>query len=439
MTHKYHHIDKRVKDSFHEFRAAPPPGAWDRLDQAISGQKRGRLILLRNRSIMAAATVAVLIAGYFILFMNQRPDLPVLISDVGNAEVSPDKTEISPGSKEPARHNVSETKAALESDAISEQQNFAARVDQESDAIKIKNVEIEEHRFTKPALTQLEISEHLLDESIEFTAPVIPFKLPVISPRNYPEYLIADAATPGSESGYRWTVAGLAGQTYSNYYEAGGSRQPMDGLYQQDAGAVAREQFTHPLVSYGLTVDYQVTSRFGVASGLGVHYFHTPMIQEVSGLTILSQKKPVENAFGSVSFNDAGIQSALAKSPLIELYSGRLEQKFSYFEIPVTATYLIIDKQVGLGLKAGFGNNLLLENKVLFTDENISREMGYTEGLKNYYLSGILALDLYLKFRDKWQANFSPVYRHALQPVSNDPLDPHIFSFGLYSGVRFSF
>lgn len=407
------------------------------MDQAISGQKRGKVILLRHRIMMVAAAVALLIAGYFVLFMDQQPELPVIISEIDQSETGQDITDITPGSsKEPAQQTSPAGSGYTEALHLTEQQEITGRTDSKPNT---SNPQKTEPYYLQVTQTPILISELISDESIEPYDPVIPTRLPVIPTYSYPGYIFTDAAIPDPQTSYRWTIAGLAGQTYSNYYEADGSRQALDGLYQQDVSSGTGEQITHPLVSYGLAVDYQITSRFGVSSGLGLHYFQTPMIQEVSGLTILSQKKPIANAFGSVSFNDAGIKSTLAKNPLIELYSGRLEQKFSYFEIPVTATYLIIDKQVGLSVKAGFGNNLLLENKVLFTDENISREMGYTEGLKSYYLSGILSLDLYLKFRNKWQANFSPVYRHALQPVSNDPMDPHTFSFGLYSGVKFRF
>jgi hypothetical protein len=170
-----------------------------------------------------------------------------------------------------------------------------------------------------------------------------------------------------------------------------------------------------------------------------MHQFSTTLADvQQSEIATLTSSQPVGNALGQISFNQK-IQSDLSKNPVLEVNADRFKQHLSYVEIPLMASWRIADRRLGVGINAGFGTNLLIDNTVTLTEESETRVVGQTEGIKDMYVSSIVSLDLILNLHPKWSWSFTPLYRHALQPVSDNDYDPRIISFGLYTGLNYRF
>lgn len=443
MTTQDNHIDKRVKDSFSEYRVSPPTGIWNRLEQSIEIQRHARIMLIRRRIILVAAVMAAFITGYFFATINYNSELIVADTTVSTlpaksneqeiftAGKQSDQPEVAASSLEQMERKVSNAGMRKETDIITQAQQPV-----------VAQTPVLQGLPATMNLAEIEYVETVLISHLDIPTLKPGFLIPVIgsvkTTKDPVNYLIPDVGAPSSPTQNRWSIAGMAGQTYANYYQ-GINNQSIDGVYQHSVVSTTQEKITSPLASFTLAVDYNLSSRFGISSGLASHNFSTPLHYGSMEKVTLNNQKPLVNAFGVIELNDE-IRNDISKSPNQTVNSEQFEQSFSYFEIPMTATYRIIDRKIGLGVKAGLGGNFLTDNKViLHMPDGESDVLGETDGVRDFYLSGIFSLDLSLKIFNKWHASFTPVYRHAIQPVSNTSLNPHTFSVGLYSGLRYRF
>lgn len=236
----------------------------------------------------------------------------------------------------------------------------------------------------------------------------------------------------------RWSVTGSAGQTMANYYQR---HTPANDqlMYRHDMISTTPERVMNPKHSMGAEIRYQITRNFGVSGGVAMHQFATNIADaQQPELATLSSTQTVGNALGVVAFNQK-TRNDLVKKPVIQVSAEQFEQHLSYVEIPLTASWRLADRRLGFGINAGFGTNFLINNTVTLVNDQESTTIGYTEGVRDVYFSGIFSMDLILNLHPKWSWSFTPLYRHALQPVSEGELDPRIISFGLYSGLQYRF
>jgi hypothetical protein len=435
MTLQEYQIDKRVKESFGDYQVSPPASVWNRLEHSIGSRKRQKVILYRRRFLAAAAVILAFFTGYLaaVLYAPQQ-DLQIPgrgMQQLANEQQPPQLPEGLSAQAQPAAQQMTDGN-------VPSGRNSLLQAHREKEA----NILPPMHQL----LTLLSLPDMRSGYTEDVTLPLIeyPYLITKLSPM-HPVTVPLNTLPDISRNNYsgRFAVAGLAGQTYANYYLANTAKAYDNGqfaeLYQHDVVASSKELVTRPSVSYGMTMDFGITRRIGVSTGLAMHRFSAPLTYGTGEIALLSTQKPVYNQFGVVHFNDH-IRSDMSKSPLLEVNTGEFIQRFSYVEVPVTGVYSLIDRKVNLGVRAGLGGNILTGNSVVLVTSEETTEMGTTEGMRPFYLSGIAGLDVSMQFRKHWSASFSPVYRHALQGVSHQETPrPHIVSLGFYSGIRYRF
>ncbi|MFO7721774.1 MAG: hypothetical protein R6V49_00980 [Bacteroidales bacterium] len=440
MTLQDYQIDKRVKESFGEYQVSPPASVWNRLEQSIGNGKRARVALLRRRFLAVAAVILAFITGYLAAILYS-PQQEILLPGEGQQQLAshqprpelPDVvvTPVHPTEKAPDGNNGIPVPSGRNS---------------------LLQAYLEPQTGKLPPMQQLFTMLTVQDSPYDFTDDLVipeagyPYLITSLPPGQDAIPTFIDVPDNGNNAyGGRFAVAGLAGQTYANYYltnlyqQYSYSTGQVYEFYQHDIVASSKELVNKPSVSYGVTMDFGITQRIGISTGIATHQFAAPLTYGSGEIALLSIQKPVYNQFGVVHFNE-NIRSEMAKNPLLAVNTGEFIQKFSYVEVPVTGVYTLIDRKVNLDIRAGVGGNVLTGNKVVLVTSEETTEMGTTDGMRRFYLSGVAGLDVSMQFGEHWRASFSPVYRHALQGVSHqESPKPHIISLGLYTGLRYRF
>jgi len=441
-------IDKIVKGAMNSFESPPPPDGWGRLERTLGSNIKGAVIPFRRRMLTIAAVVLAFVGGYFLAMMNSTDQPLVQDHTVALAENSDSKETRGSDMTKPMTGRTNSTDISTYVSGNNGNQSIRSSAD---GVTTIHGTTVQQPLQTPPQTLEVGVLLKDLSEPIPIIAmtellPTLAFEIPYrivhlgyLRNGQEPTFPATPIAPPDLNRPLtRWSVAGLAGQTISNYYH--GTSMPMEtGSYRNDLVTTTQEQLFNPLLSYGLGVGYNLTPTFGISTGLSVHQFSTPLINPTKAeYTVMSAEKPVANPLGEVQFNHQ-IKSSLSKSPQQEVFQGHYAQHLSYLEVPLTATWRLIDRRMGLGLRGGFGGNILQQNQVRFSEETGTVNVGTTDGVKLLYISGIIGADLSIRFNEHWRWSFVPVYRHALQSVSDTEYSPRIISFGLYSGLHFSF
>ncbi len=445
MLVNHQDIDKKVRESFGSWEVPPPPGIWARLEQSVVDNRRSAMILLRRRIISVAAVILAFLTGYFIA-LNRHYDYPD--TSAGNkTELASNQHQSATTDGGPGQLTYTESRSSLTSPLEIEnveKSRFQATMGKTNASdVDLLSVSYPD-QFTNADLyfSSDPASYDPIDVTIPESAVWPGFvskhrfdNIPVVA--DITDSIVTDPI--GADPQFRrWSITGMAGQTYANYYQTSYAQQEY-GIYEHNLISTTKDQIIKPLTSYSLDVDYRITNRIAIGTGLSMYDFSTPMTSpERAEFTLLSTDRTVGNSLGTLELNK-DVKSYLMKVPLLEVNSTQFEQRLSYIEIPLTANFNIMDNRLGLGVRAGFGGNILLDNSVYLKTEDYSNEIGTTSEINDFYLSSIIAVDLSFRLHQNWKWNFSPVYRHALQPVSSSDYDPRIISFGLYTGILYRF
>ncbi len=440
MTGKEHHIDKAVRGASSGFEAAPPPGVWSRLDRSLDARQRGAVLSIRRKILTTAAVILAFVSGYFLAMVSRidSPDMAPIqtpLLAVEYADTAEAATPLLPAPRVTTHSAPSEPLiASHESTSIPLSPRHHDPIDPIHPTRPTQPSDQPIHTTTPQSeLPQIAFNEWLPD----FDGLIIPVLEPFTSPVTPP--LNTDFQAVDRLPGSRWRIAGIAGQTVANYYQTSAAAPLADGVYQHDMMGTMGEQMLSPLFSWGLNLQYQLSTRTGISTGLAFHQFSTPMVNPVTAnYTMLSSGKLGTNPLGAVVL-DQTVEMSLAKSPGQEVNPGDFTQHISYLEIPITATWGVSFNRVSLSLSGGIGGNLLQGNDVMHTTESDRQSIGTTDGIKELYFSGILAADVSIRLDEQWHWSFLPVYRHALHSVSQSEFRPRIISFGLYTGLQFRF
>lgn len=129
---------------------------------------------------------------------------------------------------------------------------------------------------------------------------------------------------------------------------------------------------------------------------------------------------------------------------LLEELGFGLTQRFSFVEIPVVLRYTLLDRRVGLHLKAGMAANFLINNEVLLVSDAYKDVVGQTSGLRDHYFSGIGGLVMTVPVSQRFQLFIEPTGQIFLNPMGRDDMSARStkafpYHFAVYSGLAYRF
>jgi hypothetical protein len=462
MTTENHPIDQLFKERLGNFEQVPPVGLLDKINQDIAFRGRvRRMNQVRTISSIAAALVLIAMAGWYTLDLN-----PVTKNEFSQ-QIRTDNAPVQPGvekgtlvqstlsGKEPASQQDNKKPASAQLVG-----HFASR------SIPKKNISKSDVSVGNEAgaaqltgkRTELpdQLAEGLGQESPnkEDTATTNEKKQPEngtqsVQKKNEPLYfadskLTPDPSTTTSRRG-NWSIRAEVSPMF-----------PSESLGSNSK--VSPDTKSMGTVSGGMMASYQVNDRIKISSGIrfsqmkqGTHTDYT--LSKTSGITYLQPVEKAGNISRDVSLylpsvssivysNGMNANAAYATSTNItSRFESDVFQEFKYLEVPIQATYKLIDqKQLTVGLTGGVSTNFLIGNLASITQNGIKLSRGDTDNLRNVLYSGSAGIELGYDLGKNLVLTVEPRIKQYLHSVSsNDLITYRPLQLGIFTGITYSF
>ncbi len=234
----------------------------------------------------------------------------------------------------------------------------------------------------------------------------------------------------------KWSV----GTTYSPvYYNTLTTGSPINESLAENSKS------TDDAISLGLKVNYQLTNKINIQSGVNkvelayntknvnatlssAKYAANNINTDKPGVILApSSAKPLDNIEASANLKN--------KSNI----NGDLNQSIEYFEFPIELKYNVFESKVGINVIGGFSTFILTNNSVSMVSQNYATSLGAANNLNSVNFSGNFGIDLDYKINSNWYLNVAPMFKYQFNTYTNSSGNFQPYYLGVYSGLNFRF
>ena len=247
-------------------------------------------------------------------------------------------------------------------------------------------------------------------------------------------------ATADNKPNYRWEVAPNVGPVFYNSLSEGSS---IDSNFSDNP------QSSDVNIAYGIQIAYNLNNRFSIRSGIS----NVNLGYSTSGLDLGTG--PVAASTNYIDYDkrddvtipvdkgslvnqnpDGGFGDITPKSTSGEVV---LNQKISYYEMPLELKYVILNKKFGINIIGGFSTLLLGDNEITVDAGDYNEVLGEASNLSSLSFTTNLGLGLNYSFSKKLMFNIEPMFKYQLNPYSDSSVEFKPYYIGIYSGLSFKF
>jgi len=437
-----HPIDQIFRDKLGDFEMNPSVDLLDQIQQQVAYRGRVRRInQVKTILSIAAALVLVLMAGWYTI----TPE--VIVNNSVPSQIQPNILPVNPEVE----------KSIQVTPSISNQQLALQQKQQQPAAVKTG-------RPGKKAATTIKIapqptvsvgSELLANEptSGELNNGVDQSKQSAVSKNEKKSDPSSKTNTRGAELPY------FADSNFSPANQEGGSAKGSWGIKaelspmfspQNQASAVG-SAVTKSIntVCGGMIAAYKVNDKLSISTGIrfsqmkqGTHTAYA--LNAKSGITYLEPVEKSANIAGDVSLYLPSKSSivyfnGMQVSPTNAAGSD-ISQEFKYLEIPVQATYKLLDNKLSLGVTGGISTNILVGNYASITENGIKISNGNTQNLRDVIYAGSAGIELGYGLGKNLVLTVEPRLKQYMHSVSsNDQINYKPLQMGIFTGITYSF
>ncbi|MGE4290207.1 MAG: hypothetical protein AB7E36_16125 [Salinivirgaceae bacterium] len=491
-------IDKIFKEGLADYSQKPPAFVWDNIEHSLN---KKRIRMRRNLFYSLAASVALLIsfgAGYLltafhteqgVLVQNVKDEKPGLQN---TAKEQPPVLLVEP---EPMNEAAATT-------GIKRDEAEKSSVQPDSKPVETTDVSAEPQKTEsniKKASTGGTLLPPMFSSGAEYNAysPVDDSKvnsapdamdessdmatlqaIPAIESR------ILQAKTDSRELKYSCQSLAMFNDDYQvqtkkkeNPWAVSVNASPLlsyrsvgaansDYVYTAEVTSNYEQEYKNekPLMSYsaGIDLGYKMTGRWSLQTGV----YYSEIGQRSQDVTVYDFQSfgsadqssyQVNTSVGNVRIKGTTselVNSSSSDGQIINtpVYTDGMEtfvrssgvevdfvQVFSFYEIPMMVRYLLIDRKLSMNVLGGISANILQGNKTYLVDNNERQNLdAETESVKGMGYNGLFGFGFEYPLVNRLNLNLQPTFRYALSPM-NDAGTVHPYSFGIYTGIKYSF
>jgi len=198
------------------------------------------------------------------------------------------------------------------------------------------------------------------------------------------------------------------------------------------------------LVGYGLGVNYAITSKLNIRTGINklTLGYNT---NEVLAYTTLQTTEVLANRT-NITF-DKNSQNMVLRSEdnftftneFLSPEKGQLNQRIGYLEVPVELSYQLLDKRFGIDIIGGMSTLFLNENKISVISNGMSIPIGEANNLSDVHFSTNIGLGFRYEIFKSFEANLEPMFKYQLGTFNKNDGNFKPYILGLYTGLSFKF
>lgn len=414
------HIDRLYQEKFRDFEAMPREQVWKSISAKLREpeQKKPMLTPLWSRLAGVAAVLAfILLIGDWIFPSSNR-------SAVVNEEI---KEGIKNTNSSLAENSqllpLKPSKGSLPP-AEETEENFVSGKNYPEQKMILDNSSLE-----KKSITQNKQELSARERTLAGTNRLSSLKEQAISQAIEKEKKqIASESSRGS-----FEVKTHAAPIYQGNFGKGNF---LDPRFSEKSGEA---EITY---SYGINIAYNISERIKIRSGIN----KVNMSYNTNGIAYQAVVGPVDIEGVAFSQPDLTGTETSAKIPagytdrssVGSLYTGMLNQKMGFIEVPVELEYNLIKKRFELNLIGGASTLFLDENEVSLNSNNVMA-FGKAKNLKEVSFSTNIGLGLDYNLSEHFKLNFEPMLKYQLNTFSSNSADNQPYYFGIYSGFSYKF
>ena len=450
MLTEHDDIDKLFLKTLGEYEKRPPVSVWTNIEKRLDQRSTGRIIMLRTISI-AAAIVLVLLAGWWMT--NPEKEGSQLQNSIVSQGVITNKTDQPKNiTLDTPTINTDKVKSPLPSEKnqvlpskVSSLAAFAAnttfigtngqpsalkpgeRILLDSEKVVFENLE-QKFKVVK------KITEWIADKVSDDT--IRSFDSISKSPAKTAIAAISLDKSTGIQNidhfkkiSGRWSLKAEVAPVFNRQAPNNGQQGYLNsGLSQNYSPQKTTSENTF---SAGIVAGYKVSKRLIIKSGM--------IIKNIRQTTSNADFMGMNNSFiaagntlhattptGLVTLNASGANSngatLISDSQITNtsIYSGNnvLKQNMQFVEIPVHATYKLINSKMDLGVTGGISTNILVGNKALLSGSGDLSGSGETANMRNVVYSGEVGLEIGYQISNRLTLTIEPRLKHYINSLS---------------------
>ncbi len=231
----------------------------------------------------------------------------------------------------------------------------------------------------------------------------------------------------------RWHISSNVAPIYFSSVSNG---SPLDPRFKDNPKAYK------PSVSYGLGVQYNISKKLAVRSGVNaitLEYNTTDvLISQTPEARKLENVKP--NARGTlIQVDNIPAAATMTMGRTISQFGGNLSQTTGYVEVPLEMTYKLLDRKFGIDVVGGVSTLFLNKNEVSVETSGAEVNIGEAENLNDVHFSTNVGVGFRYNFLKNFQATVEPVFKYQINTFTNDVGGFKPYFFGLYTGLNYRF
>jgi len=433
MTVERHPIDQLFKDKLGNFEKNPPVGLMGQIDQQIAFRGRVRRMNQVKAVVgIAAAMVLIVMAGWFTLDQNQfsenkipaqnhQEQSPIQSSQLKKAVISsnPDK-QLLASQQQPGTDRTSNSAGKSNSSATKRHSKTSSSKEKEL------LTSVSSKKETENSQPQANTTKE--EKKTNSGAGTNQKKA---NPIYFADSFNPNPVTKNPAKG-SWIIKAEVSPMFAPQFSG------------RSSGTKSMST-----VSGGMMATYQLNKKVSISTGIrysemkqGTHTDYT--LSAKSGITYLEPVEKSANISRDVSLYLPSVSSIVYSNGMLPaattVFASDISQDFKYLEIPVQATYKLVDSKVSVGLTGGFSTNILIGNYASITENGLKLSKGNTDNMRDVIYSGSAGIEFGYGLAKNLMLTVEPRLKQYMHSVSsNEMINFKPLQMGIFTGLTFSF
>lgn len=478
MLNENKNIDQLFREKLGELEKTPPMYLWTNIQARLNARRKERRIAMLKTVSVAAAIVLAFLAGWWMtnpinngnLPENKMADQKSIINNVSpSANKNLASTEIlSVASDQDTSGNSAISPKVIRSSAskLSSLATFAANtsfIANDHLSTVQKTGELELFNNENEFLDELHQNSKVVKKLSDWIAAVrkdsifhdeTNSKSVVVRPFSYSasDKSVTLAMNNPVKSNGRWSIKAEVAPVFNN--QAKNNGQSSNFLSNGSLNYKPQETTSENTFSGGMVAGYKVGKRLVVKSGFvynnirqttrNVDFMGASSVFNVPGNATLASTpagqvnldKMSNTRIGAILNSDAQLNYLATNSSVENI----LKQDIGFIEIPVQATYKLIDRKIAVGLTGGISTNILVGNKAILSENGENISSGETSNMRNVVYSGSVGFEVGYAITNRITVTVEPRLKHFINSIStNKSVSYKPSQIAIVTGLTYSF
>ena len=453
MTSEKHPIDQLFKERLGNLEKNPPAGLLDEISKKVAFRgKVRRMNQIKAVIGIAASMLLILMAGWYTMDQIRiaKNQIPQQLPQINTS--APEKTNQVPVEINPTVNQIAANQHTIQTPTVKHTVIQSAKPAKNLTVQKNSVVSVPVSDSANLLVAQNAVKEEAsVPKQEENAAKTNALDEKAVVKDKSKSQTGADNFKKKNPPLY-FADAGVANQKSSKVSGNGNW-----GITAEISPSVALENVSGPTtnttpqstMSGGMLASYQVSKRIKVSSGIRFTQmkqdtYTSYTMSQTSGITYLQPVEKAANLAGDVSLYLPAVSSIVysngMKTSPTDNFTSEIAQALKYLEVPIQATYKIIDTKLSVGVTGGVSTNFLVGNHAIITQNGINLSNGSTGNVRDVLYSSSAGIEVGYGLSKNLMLTIEPRIKQYLNSVSsNDQVNYKPTQVGIFTGLTYSF